>query len=138
MADRTFEIVLVSSDRDEKEWKKNFSTMPWMSLPWADERADKLRAKFNILGVPVLVILDATTGFVVTATARKDLKKEVQEVYANWAKLLDLKKQMAVDRAEQDAQAASQRAERAWKEKQKKESEKNVIAEASLQAELEK
>ena len=130
--------MLVSSDRDEKEWKKNFSTMPWMSLPWGDERADKLRAKFNILGVPVLVILDAATGFVVTATARKDLKKEVPEVYANWAKLLDLKKQMAVDRAEQDAQAASQRAERAWKEKQKKESDKNVIAEASLQAELEK
>ena len=68
-----------------------------MSLPWGDERADKLRAKFNILGVPVLVILDATTGFVVTATARKDLKKEVPEVYANWAKLLDLKKQMGIN-----------------------------------------
>lgn len=44
------------------------------------------------MGVPVLVILDATTGFVVSATARKDLKKDVNEVYENWAKLLDLKK----------------------------------------------
>lgn len=66
--------------------------MPWMSLPWEDKRGDQLRAKFGIMGVPVLVILDATTGFVVSATARKDLKKDVNEVYENWAKLLDLKK----------------------------------------------
>mmetsp|Transcript_13729 Transcript_13729/g.18749 ORF Transcript_13729/g.18749 Transcript_13729/m.18749 type:complete len:101 (+) Transcript_13729:384-686(+) len=98
--------------------------MPWMSLPWEDARADQLRAKFNIMGVPVLVILDATTGFVVSATARKDLKKDVNEVYESWAKLLDLKKQMAADRAEQDAHAAAQRNEREWKDKQKKEEAK--------------
>mmetsp|Transcript_16080 Transcript_16080/g.20394 ORF Transcript_16080/g.20394 Transcript_16080/m.20394 type:complete len:101 (+) Transcript_16080:393-695(+) len=98
--------------------------MPWMSLPWEDARADQLRAKFNIMGVPVLVILDATTGFVVSATARKDLKKDVNEVYESWAKLLDLKKQMAADRAEQDAHAAAQRKEREWKDKQKKEEAK--------------
>ena len=86
------EIVLISSDRTEREWKTHHQTMPWMSLPWDDRRGEQLRAKFGIMGVPVLVILDATTCFVVSATARKDLKKDVNEVYANWAKLLDLKK----------------------------------------------
>ena len=74
--------------------------MPWMSLPYDDARANALRAKFGILGVPVLIILDAATGITVTTTARKDIKKDVNETYATWAKLLDLKKQMAVERAE--------------------------------------
>ena len=133
------EIVLISSDRTEREWKTHHQTMPWMSLPWDDKRGDQLRAKFGIMGVPVLVILDATTGFVVSATARKDLKKDVNEVYENWAKLLDLKKQMAVERAAEDAHAAAQRKEREWREKQKKEEAKNnTVPEAPIAAELEK
>ena len=51
------------------------------------------------MGVPALVILDTETGFTITDKARKDLKKNVNEVYESWAKLLDLKKAMAVDRA---------------------------------------
>lgn len=66
--------------------------MPWMSLPWDDPRANGLREKFGVLGVPILVILDAQTGITVTATARKDIKKDVNEVYTTWAKLVDLKK----------------------------------------------
>ena len=137
LAERTFEIVLVSSDRTEREWKTHHQTMPWMSLPWGDERGDLLRAKFGIMGVPVLIILDATTGFVVSASARKDLKKDVNEVYENWAKLLDLKKQNAVERAEQDAIADAQRKERDHREKLKKEEAKNnaSIAEATVAAE---
>ena len=92
LAERTFEIVLVSSDRTEKDWKAHHSTMPWMSLPWGDPRIDALREKFNVLGVPILVILDAETGITVTATARKDIRKDVNDVYTTWAKLVDLKK----------------------------------------------
>ena len=74
--------------------------MPWMSFPWDDARIAKLREKFEIMGVPALVILDTETGFTITDNARKDLKKDVNEVYVSWAKLLDLKKAMAVDRAQ--------------------------------------
>ena len=41
--ERTFEIVLVSSDRTQEEWKRHHSSMPWMSLPWGDPRANQLR-----------------------------------------------------------------------------------------------
>ena len=92
LAERTFEIVLVSSDRTEKDWKTHHSTMPWMSLPWSDPRNNALREKFGILGVPVLIILDAQTGITVTATARKDIKRDVHETYATWEKLLNLRK----------------------------------------------
>ena len=89
------------------------------------------------MGVPVLVILDAATGFMVTATARKDLKKDVKEVYASWSKLLELKRVLAVERAEQDAIASAQRKEREWREKIKKEQDKlNAEATSQVQAEL--
>ena len=77
--------------------------MPWMTLPFEDPRAESLRAKFGVVGVPALIILDAVTGFTVTPNARKDLKKDVKDVYESWAKLLDLKKQKAVERAQEDA-----------------------------------
>ena len=74
--------------------------MPWMSLPWDDARIASLREKFQVFAVPALVILDATTGFTVTTTARKDLRKPVKETYESWTKLLNLKKAKAVERAE--------------------------------------
>ena len=80
--------------------------MPWMTLPWDDPRNNGLRSKFEIQGVPALIILDAETGFVVTPTARKDLGKNVAEVFETWSKLLDLKKDSAVKRAQEDAIAA--------------------------------
>ena len=124
LQERTFEIILISSDHSEDEWRRHHNSMPWMSLPWRDARADELRSKFEILGVPALIILDAQTGFTITEKARKDLGKEVSEVKESWDKLLELKKVSAVERAQLDAIAKAQKAERDWKEKQKKEADK--------------
>ena len=92
--------MLVSSDRTQDEWKRHYSTMPWMALPWGDPRGNKLREEFQIQGVPVLIILDAVTGFTVTTTARKDLNRDVAETYKSWDKLLELKKARGVERAQ--------------------------------------
>ena len=100
LEERTMEMILVSSDRSEQDWKKHHQSMPWMTLPYDDPRGNKLREKYEILGVPALIILDAVTGFTVTEKARKDLGKNVAEVYQSWAKLLELKKVWAVERAQ--------------------------------------
>ena len=84
----------------------------------------------------MLIILDAQTGITVTETARKDIKKDVNETYATWEKLLNLKKQWAVERAELEATAAAQRKEREWREKQKNESIKAIPEEAQVQADI--
>ena len=91
--------------------------MPWMSLPFDDPRNNSLREKFEIQGVPALIVLDAETGFTVTATARKDLGKDVNEVYETWDKLLVLQKDRSVKRAEEDAIASQQEKEHEWNEK---------------------
>jgi len=70
-----------------------------MSLPWDEARMSKLREKFEIMGVPALIILDAETGFTVTEKARKDIGKDVTQVYESWSKLLELRRAKAVERA---------------------------------------
>ena len=105
LEERQFEIVLVSSDETQEDFEAHHSSMPWMALPFNDPKNNELREKFQILGIPALIILDAATGFTVTTRARKDLKKDVKEVFSSWDKLLELKRQRAVLRAEEDALA---------------------------------
>ncbi len=47
--------------------------MPWLALPYKDHRIAKLQAKYKITGIPVLVIVDSQTGFLVTLKGRKDI-----------------------------------------------------------------
>ena len=136
LEERTMEIVLVSSDRKQEDWKRHHSSMPWMSLPWDDPRGQQLRERYGILGVPALIILCAETGFVVTEKARKDLGKNVAEVYTSWHKLLALKRVWAVERAEMEATAKAQKAEAEWREKVKKEQDKLQQERAQLGVDL--
>ena len=52
--------------------------MPWLSYEFGDPRIEQLRAKFEVRGVPRLVILDSRTGFTITEKGRKDLKDDVK------------------------------------------------------------
>lgn len=69
-----FEVVFVSSDRDEGQWASYFAEMPWLALPFNDRgRKDTIASKFGISGIPTLVLLDAETGATINANARMDV-----------------------------------------------------------------
>jgi nucleoredoxin len=54
-----FEVVFVSSDGSEEEFNSYFSEMPWLALPFSEEeQKEKLSSKFEIDGIPSLIILD--------------------------------------------------------------------------------
>ena len=61
-----FEIVFVSGDRDEKSFKDYFKQMPWLALPFDEERFEALSSHFDVEGIPTLVLLDPQ-GKVITA-----------------------------------------------------------------------
>ncbi|XP_012470374.1 probable nucleoredoxin 3 isoform X2 [Gossypium raimondii] len=52
-----FEVVLVSSDRDQKEFDVNISSMPWLALPFEDRTRQDLCRIFNIKVIPALVLI---------------------------------------------------------------------------------
>lgn len=75
-AGKQIEIVFVSSDSDEEEFRSYHSSMPWLALPYR-YRAEKgtLNKKYDIQGIPTLVLL-SKTGEVITADG--------VEVLLNW------------------------------------------------------
>jgi nucleoredoxin len=103
--ERQFELILCPADKQEKDFHKHYSTMPWTSLPYGDERIGQWLKRYNVLGVPQLIIIDAKTGFKVTDSARKDLglaqheDPGVKGVWKSWGKLLEINKARGVKKA---------------------------------------
>ncbi|KDO32836.1 hypothetical protein SPRG_02529 [Saprolegnia parasitica CBS 223.65] len=71
-----FEIVFVSSDSDDEAFAEYFGSMPWLALPYAErDRKEALSTKFNVQGIPTLVVLDEE-GAVITTNARGKISSD--------------------------------------------------------------
>jgi len=71
-----FEIVFVSSDRDDDSFKSYFGEQPWTALPFADRDAkEKLSKKFKVQGIPTFVIL-GPDGKVITKDGREAVSND--------------------------------------------------------------
>ena len=71
-----FEIVFISWDQSQQEFDGYFAEMPWKALTYSERtRQDNLTKKFNVTGIPRLVILSPTCQ-VITTTG-------VQDIYSN-------------------------------------------------------
>ena len=47
--------------------------MPWLALPYNSPKRSSLAAKFNVQGIPLLVVLDGKTGDVVDLNGRQQV-----------------------------------------------------------------
>jgi nucleoredoxin len=52
-----FDIVFVSSDRNEKQFNEYFSEMPWKAVTDKNIKAN-LQSKYKLKGIPTLIIID--------------------------------------------------------------------------------
>ncbi|XP_021346337.1 nucleoredoxin-like [Mizuhopecten yessoensis] len=68
-AGKPFEIVFVSSDKSEEQYHEYLSEMPWLALPYKDPRCKSFSNKFDISGIPALVLVNAE-GKVITTEGR--------------------------------------------------------------------
>nr|DAD30920.1 TPA_asm: hypothetical protein HUJ06_009771 [Nelumbo nucifera] len=76
-----FEVVFVSSDRDDDSFGKYFSEMPWLAIPFADSGArQRLKELFQVRGIPNLVVLDGT-GKVLSERAVQIVRDYGAEAY---------------------------------------------------------
>ncbi|KAK1281230.1 putative nucleoredoxin 1 [Acorus gramineus] len=70
-----FEVVFISSDRDEEAFNGYFSKMPWLAIPFSDALVrDSLKKLFEVRGIPSLVIIDGATGKVLTEDGTSVIK----------------------------------------------------------------
>ncbi|XP_024993483.1 probable nucleoredoxin 1 [Cynara cardunculus var. scolymus] len=64
-----FEVIFISSDRDQASYEEYYATMPWLSLPFGDKRKQSLSRVFKVNGIPLLAAL-GPTGKTITTEAR--------------------------------------------------------------------
>ena len=75
-------IIFGSSDRNETAFQEYFGTMPWHAFPLGDTRIEVLKRKYEVSGIPWLVILDKN-GNLVANEADTDVPKGVG-AYRKW------------------------------------------------------
>ena len=59
--------------------------MPWFTFPFSNPTHAQLKAKHSVVGVPVVLVLDAKTGFLITKKGRKDICDLGVNCLKNWA-----------------------------------------------------
>jgi nucleoredoxin len=73
---KDFEIVFVSSDRDEPSFKEYFGEQPWLALDYGDRKGkEQLSQLFGVKGIPSLTIIDKD-GSVITNEGRAALSSD--------------------------------------------------------------
>ena len=70
-AQKDFEVVFVSSDSGEDEFKSYLDDMPWLAIPFDNEdKKDACSEKFDISGLPTLVLLNGENGEIISKGGR--------------------------------------------------------------------
>jgi len=84
--DKSFEIVFVSSDRDEAQFKSYCKEMPWLAVPFARRDIKKdLSKQYKVSGIPALILLDGDTGAVISKDGRSVIMADSVGANFPWA-----------------------------------------------------
>ncbi|CAF0872653.1 unnamed protein product [Didymodactylos carnosus] len=79
-----FDIIFVSSDRDQQSFDDYYKEMPWKAIPYNNDQVKiQLKSYFVIHGIPSLVVLKPN-GQVLTTQGRKDIDKKQLEAIETW------------------------------------------------------
>jgi len=82
---KNFEVVFVSSDRDEESFSSYYSEQPWLALPYsARDLKNALSKKFKVNGIPSFVILDGATAELITKDGRSAVSEDPKGTNFPW------------------------------------------------------
>eukprot|EP00911_Craspedida_sp_UC1_P001012 UC1_evm2s758 len=80
-----FEIIFVSSDRDEEAFNEYFGDMPWAALPYDQRKVkNKLSSAFKVQGIPTFTIV-SPEGELMTKSGRNLVRDDPKGANFPWA-----------------------------------------------------
>mmetsp|Transcript_29510 Transcript_29510/g.47997 ORF Transcript_29510/g.47997 Transcript_29510/m.47997 type:complete len:416 (-) Transcript_29510:186-1433(-) len=79
-----FEVIFVSGDKSDSQFEEYYGEMPWLAIPYGDKRIDQLNQRFEVNGIPHLVILNPD-GTVLNASARGKIDADENAENFPWA-----------------------------------------------------
>lgn len=84
-AEKNFEIIFVSSDKDQASFDEYYGEQPWLALPFAErDLKNKLSSKFKVSGIPSLCVLDPE-GKLITDKGREGVSSDPKCADFPWA-----------------------------------------------------
>lgn len=73
--EKNFEIIFISSDRDEKAFEEYYQEMPWLALQFSERaKKEELAQAYHISGIPTLIIVDGDSGEIICKDARDQIQ----------------------------------------------------------------
>ena len=81
--EKVLEIIFVSGDHAEDEFKEYFSSMPWVAIPYDSEAIEELGEGLEIKGIPALLVF-SNEGKLIDRDARKTFTAQGAQAVANW------------------------------------------------------
>jgi thiol-disulfide isomerase/thioredoxin len=67
---KNVDVIFISSDKSESEFKEYLSEMPWSALPYQERELKATLSKlFNVSGIPSLILIDPASGKVIDEDA---------------------------------------------------------------------
>ena len=80
---KNINIIFCSFDQSDAEFKDYFKDMPWFAIPHGDPRIQKLSDKYEVKGIPALIILDSS-GNIITKDGRGDVSSKKEGAFDGW------------------------------------------------------
>ena len=81
--EKVFEIIQISFDAKEEDFKKAISGLPWKFLPLKFSGIEELKKKYNVLTIPKFFPIDKT-GKSLSDTGREDLLEYGVDICEKW------------------------------------------------------
>lgn len=80
---RALQVVFLSADHDSEGFDEYYAEMPWAAVPFAADARESVPEKFEVAGIPRVVVLNAADGTVVNNDARAVIadKKKLNGVF---------------------------------------------------------
>ena len=76
---KSFEVVFMSADPTLPEYDSYFAEMPWLAIPWKDQRGRDSALAFKVTGLPRMVALRKDSGSVVSDNCLKQIDERGPE-----------------------------------------------------------
>ena len=81
--EKIFEIIQISFDAQEEDFKKAITGLPWKFLPLQFSGKEELKKKYNVLTIPKFFPIDKT-GKSLSDTGREDLLEYGVDICEKW------------------------------------------------------
>ncbi len=85
--EKIFEVVHMSSEKNESEFKENIKELPWAIIKYNNTIIHHLATELKIEYIPILYII-SKNGDVLTDEGRKDLMDNKEKAFESWIRIL--------------------------------------------------